>query len=48
MNTSFCWQHSLHLITGNRDVVLSTIEMAKLLGREPATADEYRRMVGIK
>lgn len=47
-DTVWKYPHKDDLLTGNSDVVLSTIEMARLLGREPATADEYRRMVGIK
>ncbi len=40
--------HKNDLIQNNAEVVKSTIEMAKQLGRRVATADEYRKLVGIK
>jgi 3-keto-5-aminohexanoate cleavage enzyme len=47
-DTIWRYPHKDVILTNNREVVLSTVEIAKQLGREPATADEYRKMVGIK
>ena len=46
-DTVWKYPHKDDLLDSNRDVILSTIEIAKRLGREPATAEDYRRMVGI-
>jgi len=47
-DTVWKYPHKDDLLTSNMEVVLSTVEIAKRLGREPATADEYRGMVGLK
>jgi 3-keto-5-aminohexanoate cleavage enzyme len=47
-DTIWKYPHKDDLITSNRELVLSTIEIARQLGREPATADDYRRLVGLK
>lgn len=40
--------HKDDLIKSNAEVVRSTIEMAKQLGRRVATAEEYRKLIGLK
>ena len=47
-DTIWKYPHKDELITNNAEVVKSTIEMAKQLGRRVATADEYRELIGIK
>lgn len=42
------YPHKDELLKNNKEIVMETVAMARLLGREPATADEYRRMVGLK
>ena len=39
--------HTGELIGRNADVVRDTVQMARLLGREPMTAPEYRQAVGM-
>lgn len=40
--------HKDDILTDNKSIVEETVAIARLLGREPATADEYREMAGIK
>ncbi len=46
-DTMYRYPHKDELIKSNADVVRDTIQMAKLLGRRPATAAEYRKLIGI-
>jgi len=46
-DTIFRWPHKDDLMRSNAKVVTDTIAMAKLLGRRPATANEYRVMMGL-
>lgn len=47
-DTVWRYPHQDKLVTSNREVVEETVQIARLLGREPATADDYRKMVGLK
>jgi 3-keto-5-aminohexanoate cleavage enzyme len=47
-DTVWKYPHKDELIESNGQMVKSTIEIARQLGRRPATADEYRRLIGIK
>ncbi|MCS7143256.1 MAG: 3-keto-5-aminohexanoate cleavage protein [Aigarchaeota archaeon] len=47
-DTIWRYPHKDELIESNKEIVESCITIARHLGREPATADEYRRIVGIK
>lgn len=44
------WQfpHKPDPIANNYDQVKMAVDIAKYLGRRPATADEYRKMIGVK
>ena len=46
-DTIWRYPHKDDLIENNAEVVSSVIDVAKTLGRRPATSQEYRRMVGI-
>lgn len=46
-DTIWRYPHKDELISSNREVVEACIEIAKHLGRRPATAHEYRKIVGI-
>lgn len=47
-DTIYKYPHKDGLIKSNAEVVKETIQIANLLGRRVATADEYRNIVGIK
>ncbi len=47
-DTVWRYPHRDELLKNNSQVVADTVHMARLLGREPATADEYRTMIGLK
>lgn len=47
-DTIWRYPHKDELLRSNEEVVLSMVEIAKQLGREPATADDYRKFVGLK
>lgn len=44
----FCWPHKDDLVKNNATVIKDTIKTAKLLGRRPATAKEFRKIMGLK
>ena len=46
-DTYFRWPHKDDVIESNAKVVVDTIAMARLLGRRPATANEYRSLIGL-
>lgn len=46
-DTIFQFPHRNDVINSNREVVKQTIAIARLLGREPMTANEYREMAGM-
>lgn len=47
-DTIYRYPHKDDFIKNNKEIVESTIKIAKELGREVATADDYRRLVGIR
>lgn len=47
-DTIWKWPHRDEKIKSNEEVVRAAIEIARYLGREPATSDDYRKMVGLK
>jgi 3-keto-5-aminohexanoate cleavage enzyme len=47
-DTIWRWPHKDEIVINNKTTVEEAVAMARLLGREPATADDYRKMVGIK
>ena len=47
-DTIFKWPHSDETIDSNVKIVRSMISIAKEMGREVATADEYREILGLK
>lgn len=47
-DTIWRWPHKNEIVVNNKTTVEEAVAMARLLGREPATADDYRKMVGIK
>jgi len=42
------WPHKDDIVKSNREVVEETVALARLLGREPMGANEYRRLMGMK
>ncbi len=44
----FRWPHKDDLVTDNVTVIRDTIQLANLLGRRPATAKEFREIMGLK
>jgi 3-keto-5-aminohexanoate cleavage enzyme len=46
-DTIWKYPHKDTLIKSNKELVTEAVAIARLLGREPATADEYRRFVGL-
>jgi len=46
-DTCFKWPHKDDRIGSNAEVVGQTMTIAKLLGRRPATANEYRALIGL-
>ncbi len=44
----FRWPHKEDLIDSNATVVADTIRICEALGRQVATADEHRKLVGLK
>lgn len=47
-DTMWKYPHKDDVAKSNKETVESTVEIARRLGREPATADEYRKLVGLK
>jgi 3-keto-5-aminohexanoate cleavage enzyme len=47
-DTIWRYPHQDEIVSNNKSIVEEAVAIARLLGREPATADEYRKMVGIK
>ena len=47
-DTIWKWPHRDEKIKSNEEVVRAAIEIARYLGREPATSDDYRKMIGLK
>ncbi|MCS7142257.1 MAG: 3-keto-5-aminohexanoate cleavage protein [Aigarchaeota archaeon] len=47
-DTLWKYPHSNELCTSNAEIVKATSDIARALGRRPATADEYRKMIGIR
>lgn len=47
-DTIWRYPHKDELLKSNKEIVMETVKLARLLGREPATADEYRKFVGLK
>jgi len=43
----FKWPHKKVMVKSNAELVEEAVSIARCLGRRPATADEYRKMVGI-
>jgi 3-keto-5-aminohexanoate cleavage enzyme len=46
-DTYFRWPHKDDIIDSNAKVVADTIAIARALGRRPATANEYRALLGL-
>ena len=46
-DTYFKWPHKDDIIDRSATVVADTIRLAYILGRRPATADEYRALVNL-
>jgi 3-keto-5-aminohexanoate cleavage enzyme len=46
-DSCFKWPHKDDMLDSNAKVVADTIAIAKLLGRKPATANEYRALIGL-
>ncbi|MBI4527135.1 MAG: 3-keto-5-aminohexanoate cleavage protein [Deltaproteobacteria bacterium] len=46
-DTIWKYPHRDEILEGNRDAVEGAAKMCRLLGREPATAEEYRKFVGL-
>jgi 3-keto-5-aminohexanoate cleavage enzyme len=46
-DTIYKLPHSDELIVSNKEVVEQTVALARLLGREPMTAEEYRKAIGL-
>jgi 3-keto-5-aminohexanoate cleavage enzyme len=47
-DTIWRYPHKDELLPSNRDVTQAICQIIRLLGRRVATADEYRRMIGLK
>src|SRR2546428_993370 len=47
-DTVWRYPHKDDMIQSNVEIVKQTIEVAKYLGRAPATSDEYRKIVGLR
>jgi 3-keto-5-aminohexanoate cleavage enzyme len=47
-DTIWKYPHKDELCVNNAELVKATVGIAKALGRRPATADEYRKIIGIK
>ena len=46
-DTIYKWPHKDDLIDNNADIISETVNIAKSLGRRPATANEFRELVGL-
>ncbi|MEM4408184.1 MAG: 3-keto-5-aminohexanoate cleavage protein [Candidatus Caldarchaeum sp.] len=46
-DTVWKYPHSNELCTNNAEIVRATVDIARHLGRRPANADEYRKIIGI-
>jgi len=46
-DTIYKWPHKDDLIDSNAKVVADTVAIARALGRRPATANEFRRLLGL-
>jgi uncharacterized protein (DUF849 family) len=46
-DTMWRYPHRDDIITSNQDVVRDHVALAHLLGRRPATGDEYRALIGL-
>ena len=46
-DTYFKWPHKEDIIESNAKIVADTMALANILGRKPATANEYRALMGL-
>jgi len=46
-DTIYKWPHKDDLIDDNAEIISETIKIARALGRRPATANEFRELVGL-
>lgn len=46
-DTVWRYPHKNEVLASNREAVENTIRTAKILGRTPATAEQYRRLIGL-
>jgi 3-keto-5-aminohexanoate cleavage enzyme len=47
-DTIWEYPHKDNLIKSNAEIYKRTVQIAKALGREPATPDEYVKMMGLR